>query len=80
MKQKYKEYAELIGMENLTMLSHVFGGSNIYIPKEKELQKREKYKKILDFLTWFLIGMIIILLPIIIWLACNNALLSCWKA
>ena len=28
MKQKYKEYAELIGMENLTMLSHVFGGSN----------------------------------------------------
>ncbi len=39
-----------------------------------------KYKKILDFLTWFLIGMIIILLPIIIWLACNNALLSCWKA
>ena len=44
MKQKYREYAELIGMENLTMLSHVFGGSNIYIPKEKELQKR--YKRI----------------------------------
>ena len=30
MKQKYKEYEKLIGMENLTMLSHVFGGSNIY--------------------------------------------------
>ena len=49
--QKEKEYAELIGMENLTMLSHVFGGSNIYIPKEKELQKREKYKKILEEFT-----------------------------
>ena len=51
MKQKYKEYEELIGIENLTILSHVFGGSNIYIPKEKELQKREKYKKILEEFT-----------------------------
>ncbi len=51
MKQKYKEYEELIGIENLIILSHVFGGSNIYIPKEKELQKREIYKKIVKEFT-----------------------------
>jgi len=51
MKKKHKEYAELIGMENLTLLSHVFGGTSIYIPKEEELQRSEKYKKILEEFT-----------------------------
>lgn len=51
MKKRHKEYIELIGMENLTTLSHIFGGTSIYIPKEKELQKGEKYKKILEEFT-----------------------------
>ena len=51
MKKSHKEYVELIGIENLIILSHVFGGSNIYIPKEKELQKREIYKKIVKEFT-----------------------------
>ena len=51
MKQKYKEKEKIKGIENLIILSHVFGGSNIYIPKEKEQQKREIYKKIVKEFT-----------------------------
>lgn len=46
LKQRHKEYAELIGIENLMKLSHTFGGTSIYIPKEKELLKDFKYKQI----------------------------------
>lgn len=51
LKQRHKEYAELIGIENLILLSRVFGGTSIYIPKVQELQKEEKYKKILAEFT-----------------------------
>ncbi len=46
LKQRHKEYAELIGIENLIQLSRVFGGTRIYIPKEEELLKGLKYDKI----------------------------------
>ncbi len=46
LKQRHKEYAELIGIENLIQLSRVFGGTSIYIPKEEELLKGLKYDKI----------------------------------
>ena len=46
LKQRLKEYAELIGIENLIQLSRVFGGTSIYIPKEEELLKGLKYDKI----------------------------------
>ncbi|MEY8322214.1 Mor transcription activator family protein [Lachnospiraceae bacterium 46-61] len=51
LKQKHKEYAELIGMENLILLSRVFGGTSIYIPKEEELLKGLKYDKIAEEFT-----------------------------
>ena len=46
LKQRHKEYAELIGIEHLIQLSRVFGGTSIYIPKEEELLKGLKYDKI----------------------------------
>ena len=33
LKQRHKEYAELIGIENLIQLSLVFGVTSIYITK-----------------------------------------------
>lgn len=51
LKQRHKEYAELIGIENLILLSHVFGGTSIYIPKEEELLKGLKYDKIAEEFT-----------------------------
>lgn len=50
LKQRHKEYAELIGIENLILLSRVFGGTSIYIPKE-ELLKGLKYDKIAEEFT-----------------------------
>ncbi len=51
LKQRHKEYAELIGIENLIQLSRVFGGTSIYIPKEEELLKGLKYDKIAEEFT-----------------------------
>ncbi len=51
LKQRHKEYAELIGIENLILLSRVFGGTSIYIPKEEELLKGLKYDKIAEEFT-----------------------------
>ena len=46
LKQQHKEYADLIGMENLMTLSHIFGGTSIYIPKEEELLRCSKHNEI----------------------------------
>ena len=46
LKQQHKEYADLIGIENLIVLSHIFGGTSIYIPKEKELLKNFQHNEI----------------------------------
>lgn len=44
-----------------------------------QLLREEKYHKILKFLTWFIMGMAIILVPIIVWLFCNDSLTWCWR-
>ena len=48
---KRKEGKRLIGIENLILLSRVFGGTSIYIPKEEELLKGLKYDKIAEEFT-----------------------------
>ena len=45
-----------------------------------QLLREEKYHKILEFSTWFILGMAVILVPIILWLFFNDSLSWCWKA
>ena len=46
LKQRHEEYVNLIGMENFILLCRAFGGTSIYIPKEEELLRKEKYCQI----------------------------------
>lgn len=39
----------------------------------------KKWKELRSFILWFLIGLVIIVLPFVIWLAMNDALIPCWK-
>lgn len=48
LQEQHKEYAAVIGLDNLIALSENFGGTQIYIPKKDELIKNKKYKAILD--------------------------------
>ena len=41
-----QQYAKIIGLDNLLRLSDAFGGSNIYIPQRKELEKNKIYDQI----------------------------------
>lgn len=43
---QHREYARIIGLDNLLRLSDAFGGSNIYIPQRKELEKNKIYNQI----------------------------------
>ena len=43
LQEQHKEFAEVIGMENLIALSKHFGGSSIYIPQKRELVKLKVY-------------------------------------
>lgn len=45
-----------------------------------QLLKEKNIIKLLKFSTWFVIGLAIILIPIIIWLVYNDSLTWCWKA
>lgn len=44
----HKEYAKVIGIDNLIALSKHFGGMPIYIPKYEKLAKYSRYKKALN--------------------------------
>lgn len=44
LQEQYREYAEVIGVENLLNLSQFCGGTQIYIPKTDELLKELKYR------------------------------------
>lgn len=43
------------------------------------LQKKD-WNKLKGFICWFMIGLCICVGPILIWLAANDALLSCWES
>ncbi len=44
--EKYREIAEVIGIDNLIKLSRVFGGSHFYVPKEDAIIKEKVHKTI----------------------------------
>lgn len=44
-----------------------------------KLIAEKNYKKLLIFIGWFVLGMTLIIIPILIWLYCNGALQSCWN-
>lgn len=46
LQQQHREYAEVIGLDNLIKLADTFGGSSIYVPQTKELIKNKIYNKI----------------------------------
>ena len=39
LKEQHREYAEMIGVENLIRLSEAYGGTSIYIPKIDDMLK-----------------------------------------
>lgn len=46
LQEQHKEYALIIGVENIVKLSEFFGGSSFYIPKKQELVKNKVFKAI----------------------------------
>lgn len=48
LKEQHREYAEVIGVENLIRLSEAYGGTAIYIPKMDDLLKSQKYAAIIQ--------------------------------
>ncbi len=46
LQEKHREYAEVIGVENIIKLSETFGGSRFYIPKKQELVKNRIFRAI----------------------------------
>jgi len=53
LQEQHREYAELIGIENLIHLSQYFGGTQIYIPMPGELFKKRKYELIQEEFNGF---------------------------
>lgn len=43
LQEQHKEFAEVLGMENLIRLSEHFGGTSIYVPQRRELVKQRVY-------------------------------------
>lgn len=48
LKEQHRQYAEIIGIENLLSLAEAFGGSTIYIPQVSELLRNQKYGRIIE--------------------------------
>lgn len=46
LQDQHKEFAEVIGMDNLIKLSKHFGGTAIYVPQKRELVKLKIYSLI----------------------------------
>lgn len=46
LQDQHREYAEVIGVNNLLRLSDNFGGTSIYIPQRRELEKNRIYRRI----------------------------------
>lgn len=43
LQEQHRQYAEVIGLENLISLSKMYGGGSIYIPQTRELLKNRLY-------------------------------------
>ena len=48
LQEQHREYAKIIGLDNLLKLSDAFGGTRIYVPKRKELEKNKIYNMIYE--------------------------------
>lgn len=46
LQEQHREFAEVVGMDNLIKLSRHFGGTSIYIPQKRELVKLKVYELI----------------------------------
>lgn len=46
LQEQHRQYAEIIGIENLLKLADVYGGTSIYIPQRRELIKNRIYNMI----------------------------------
>lgn len=46
LQEQHREYAKIIGLDNLLKLSDAFGGTTIYIPQRRELEKNKVYNQI----------------------------------
>lgn len=43
LQEQHRDFAEVLGMENLIRLSEHFGGTSIYVPQRRELVKLRVY-------------------------------------
>lgn len=43
LQEQHRDFAEVLGMENLIRLSEHFGGTSIYVPQRRELIKQRVY-------------------------------------
>lgn len=48
LQEQHRQYAEIIGIENLIALSKEFGGTPFYIPSTKELLKNTIYGSMME--------------------------------
>lgn len=48
LQEQHRQYAEIIGVENLIALAEEFGGTPFYIPSTKELLKNTVYGAMMD--------------------------------
>ena len=46
LQEQHREYARIIGLDNLLKLADTFGGTSIYIPQKRELLKNKIYADI----------------------------------
>ncbi len=46
LQEQHREYARIIGIDNLLKLADTFGGTSIYIPQKRELIKNKIYAAI----------------------------------
>lgn len=46
LQEQHREYAEVVGLDNLLKLADAFGGTSIYIPQRRELVKNKIYAAI----------------------------------
>lgn len=46
LQEQHRQYAEVIGIDNLLKLSDMYGGTSIYIPQRRELMKNRIYNAV----------------------------------
>ena len=46
LQEQHRQYAQIIGVDNMIALAQEYGGTQIYIPKVDELIKNRKYRAI----------------------------------